>query len=56
MLKALIYLLRKDYKVQIMVNRLKRIDRDLACEYDNNQRMILLDERETIISALKKMY
>ena len=56
MIKAFICLIRKDYKVEILVKRLKSIDSKLDFETDNYQRMILFNERENILKALKKLY
>lgn len=56
MVRILYHLIRKDYKVEQIVNRIASIDHKLETEYDPYQRMILTKERETLINSLIKIY
>ena len=56
MIRVLYHLIRKDYKVETIVNRIAKIEARLQTEYDPYQRMILTQERQTLINSLIKLY
>lgn len=56
MIRVLYHLIRKDYEVEVIVKRIEKIDKRLEIEYDKYQRMILLQERQTLINSLIKIY
>jgi len=56
MIRVLYHLIRKDYEVEVIVKRIEKIDKRLEIEDDKYQRMILLQERQTLINSLIKIY